>query len=317
MADSAPASEFFEKEPPPSSLSGVEEQVNNFVNENKGKPVVIITAGGTSVPLERNTVRFVDNFSGGNRGAASAEYFIEGGYAVIYLHRKQALRPYSRHFLLRHPRGEFLDFLEENNQGEIKVKQNWEEKAKKLVKQHNEARSSLLCLPFTSLSDYLHSLKAVCCATSKALSDGKEEGGKGLMVYLAAAVSDFYVPYEEQATHKIQSRDVGSDGLQLTLRPVPKMLGLVKEWAPNAFVVSFKLETDENIINKKVEQSFKYGQNIIIANLLQSYKNRVVIHSNNGQQEVVERSEEEASEQMDIEKKMIPQVTKQHQAHMK
>lgn len=31
-------------------------------------------SGGTIVPLERNTVRFVDNFSGGNRGAASAEY---------------------------------------------------------------------------------------------------------------------------------------------------------------------------------------------------------------------------------------------------
>ena len=35
---------------------------------------------------------------------------------------------------------------------------------------------------------------------------------------------------------------------------VPKMLGVLKHvWAPEAFVVSFKLETDENILLKKVQ----------------------------------------------------------------
>ena len=35
--------------------------------------------GGTIVPLEKNTVRFIDNFSTGSRGAASAEYFLAQG----------------------------------------------------------------------------------------------------------------------------------------------------------------------------------------------------------------------------------------------
>ena len=50
------------------------------------------------MPLEHNTVRFVDNFSAGTRGAASAEYFLDHGYAVIFMHRVKSLEPFTRHF---------------------------------------------------------------------------------------------------------------------------------------------------------------------------------------------------------------------------
>ncbi len=40
----------------------------NLINTN------CLQSGGTTVPVERNTVRFLDNFSSGQRGAASAEY---------------------------------------------------------------------------------------------------------------------------------------------------------------------------------------------------------------------------------------------------
>lgn len=41
-------------------------------------PILILgfPIGGTTVPLEKNTVRFIDNFSSGARGAASAEHFL-------------------------------------------------------------------------------------------------------------------------------------------------------------------------------------------------------------------------------------------------
>ena len=39
--------------------------------------IVVVTSGGTTVPLERNCVRFVDNFSSGTRGALSAEQFLK------------------------------------------------------------------------------------------------------------------------------------------------------------------------------------------------------------------------------------------------
>lgn len=59
---------------------------------------IFLQSGGTTVPLEHNTVRFVDNFSAGTRGSASAEYFLEHGYAVIFMHRQKSLEPFTRHF---------------------------------------------------------------------------------------------------------------------------------------------------------------------------------------------------------------------------
>ena len=52
------------------------------------------------VPLERNTVRFLDNFSQGTRGAVSAEYFLRHGYAVIFLYRQRTLLPFARQLTL-------------------------------------------------------------------------------------------------------------------------------------------------------------------------------------------------------------------------
>jgi phosphopantothenate-cysteine ligase len=37
------------------------------------------------VPLEVKTVRFIDNFSTGNRGATSAEYFLKVLVACLHL----------------------------------------------------------------------------------------------------------------------------------------------------------------------------------------------------------------------------------------
>ena len=50
-------------------------QLQKFIDDSiqLRKKVVIVTSGGTTVPLEKNTVRFIDNFSTGARGAVSAE----------------------------------------------------------------------------------------------------------------------------------------------------------------------------------------------------------------------------------------------------
>ena len=65
------------------------------------------------MPLEHNTVRFVDNFSAGTRGSASAEYFLDQGYAVIFMHRLKSLEPFVRHFSGQ----QFLDMLELTESG--------------------------------------------------------------------------------------------------------------------------------------------------------------------------------------------------------
>ena len=64
-----------------------------------GRRIACVTSGGTTVPLERNTVRFIDNFSTGNRGAATTEQLLALDYAVIFLHRAHSAFPYARQLL--------------------------------------------------------------------------------------------------------------------------------------------------------------------------------------------------------------------------
>ena len=54
-------------------ITRVKEFVEGFASRDDSRGVVLITSGGTSVPLEKNTVRSVENFSTGSRGAKSAE----------------------------------------------------------------------------------------------------------------------------------------------------------------------------------------------------------------------------------------------------
>ena len=95
-------------------------------------------------------------------------------------------------------------------------------------------------------------------------------------MYLAAAVSDFYIPTHDMETHKIQS-SIGS--LDIHLDGVPKMLGALRqEWAPEMFNVSFKLETDEAILLKKARGAIdKYSMDCVVANILHTRYDRVTL----------------------------------------
>lgn len=53
---------------------------------------------------------------------------------------------------------------------------------------------------------------------------------------------------------------------------------LVKEWVPDAFVVSFKLETDKDLLISKALQAIdKYQHQIVIANLLETRKKEIFV----------------------------------------
>ncbi|KAJ7396467.1 hypothetical protein BTVI_144989 [Pitangus sulphuratus] len=62
----------------------------------RGRRVALVTSGGTQVPLEARAVRFLENFSSGRRGAASAERLVGLGYGVCFLHRARSVFPWAR-----------------------------------------------------------------------------------------------------------------------------------------------------------------------------------------------------------------------------
>ena len=91
---------WFEENPAPKNAEVIQSQVEAFCTLHQRNGIILVTSGGTTIPFEKNTVRFIDNFSQGTRGSASTEYFLQHDQdiAVIFLYRSTTLRPFTRHF---------------------------------------------------------------------------------------------------------------------------------------------------------------------------------------------------------------------------
>eukprot|EP00028_Trichosphaerium_sp_Am-I-7-wt_P007574 CAMPEP_0168535556 /NCGR_PEP_ID=MMETSP0405-20121227/18814_1 /TAXON_ID=498012 /ORGANISM="Trichosphaerium sp, Strain Am-I-7 wt" /LENGTH=68 /DNA_ID=CAMNT_0008562973 /DNA_START=593 /DNA_END=796 /DNA_ORIENTATION=- len=63
------------------------------------------------------------------------------------------------------------------------------------------------------------------------------------------------------------------------------MLYLVtNEWCPNAFIVSFKLETDVSMLPGKSMTALKsYGHQLVIGNILGTHKDEVTLFEPKGE----------------------------------
>jgi phosphopantothenate---cysteine ligase (ATP) len=286
--------DYFGKNPPSKSLDQDVSLARKFVQRHaaEGRKVVLVTSGGTTVPLENQTVRYIDNFSAGTRGATSAEYFLRAGYAVIFLHRQFSLLPYSRHY--SHNTRSFLDFMREDSEGRVVVEEEHQQEMLHVLRQYTFAKQNnlLLVLTFVTVTEYLWKLRE--------LAKIMHPLGSKALFYLAAAVSDFFVPKDRMVEHKIQSSDgftqynetndtrqaarTEGSSLIIDLDPVPKFLKqLVDAWAPDAIIVSFKLETDPAILVQKAQYSLdKYAHHLVIGNLLMTRKWEVVFVSKEG-----------------------------------
>ncbi|XP_048477650.1 phosphopantothenate--cysteine ligase [Plutella xylostella] len=298
---------FFAVHLPPTDFEDNRSLLKEFCerHDRHGHKIVLVTSGGTTVPLEHNTVRFVDNFSAGKRGAASAEYFLEHGYAVIFMHRQKSLEPFTRHFTGQ----KLLDMLDIQERGPnttITVKPDSVDVLAPVLLRYKAAHSAgaILHVAFTTVSEYFWLLRAACESLSAL--------GPRAVLYLAAAVSDFYVPKDRVPTHKMQS---GSGAPVIQLHLVPKMLApLVNLWMPSAYVVSFKLETDENLLIPKARAALdKYKHKMVVANMLQTRHHRVVLVTPESSQEIL-LTREEVHAGADIESPLVASIVQLHAA---
>ncbi|ARF02690.1 SWPV1-087 [Shearwaterpox virus] len=285
-----------------------ENRINDWIKKQcyKQRKVILIASGGTRVSLEKNAVRFLENFSTGMRGAISVEKFIEKGYAVCFLHRDSSLFPWIRN--LPSGRG-LLDLFEIKNMDTYKEVFSLKDEDKNSVmvnglKSYKKALDddALLVIDFTCVYQYLKLLQKITEALSIM--------GSNAMIYLAAAVSDFYIPYEDMPEHKIDST---GEEITIKMKTVPKMLShLVNDWAPNAFVVSFKLETDDSIVIKKARDALtKYKHHAVIANLMKDRRTNVVIITKDSEHNLVLSEKEKLGGKV-IEDKIVESLVMSH-----
>jgi phosphopantothenate-cysteine ligase len=127
--------------------------------------------------------------------------------------------------------------------------------------------------------------------------------------------------------HKIQS---AKGPLSLSFHLVPKLLRpLVRHWCPRAFVISFKvllhtlspndssifafvlqLETDESILLEKAQHALrKYGHRLVIANILSTRKQRVLLVQESQQEEITISD----ADDLEIESKIVENVVMKHE----
>lgn len=301
---------FFDSAPPLKDGIDIDRKITEFIERhsplsgNLGeRRIVCVTSGGTTVPLERRCVRFIDNFSSGHRGAASTEYFLKAGYGVIFLYRRGSCQPYCRSL----PDDPFLECFEFTQESNVQVSESHFEVVKKAISNHHAAiaEGMLLKLPYTTIFEYLQILHKIAVPM-------RTLGGRG-MFYLAAAVSDFYVPWNSMAEHKIQS---ASGPLDMRLVQVPKMLSMLRKiWAPLAFCISFKLETDSNILLQKADMALqKYKMHAVVANELSTRKDEVVVVTSN---ERISVKRDKAVAGDDVENHLIKLLVDRHSLYIK
>lgn len=353
-------------------------------HQSHHRPIALVTSGGTAADLEMQTVRFIDNFSTGKRGAISVEEFLKRGYAVIHLWREGSAAPYSRvlseilgvrqgnHGLGFDALGYLFDGQIVGNENErkeneqlfdnedpflssphkktvgIKTVKSDDSSFSRMNLKSNVSNSTLLqiklrersevvksglllTLKFRTVEEYLAKLK-IC---SEAINDCQSLG----LIYLTAAVSDFYIPKSQMSEHKIQSQEYGlseTDGVKsesialdennclcIQLSPVPKMIPLLrKEYAPNAFCVSFKLETDKNILLEKSKLAIqKYNVHMVIGNVLSTRYDKVLVSQNHSsfgnhstdEDNLVETTEiSKSSTDKELEEALVTHVIEKH-----
>lgn len=298
--------EYFGSTPAPAGLDGAVSAVRAFIARHRAaaRRVVLVTSGGTIVPLEVQMVRFLDNFSAGTRGSASAEYFLGHGYAVLFMYRQRSLEPFAR----RLTRGSLLDYLQVDREHgrRVEVRQELQQQLGDTLNAYERILNAgtLLKLTFTTVDEYLFMLRAIAQEMAVLARDA--------LFYLAAAVSDFYIPTAQMAGHKIQS-DGGP--LRMVLQQVPKLLApLVRDWAPEAYTVSFKLETDPALLLPKTRKSLDaYRHQLVIGNLLATRKRRVLLVSPT-ECMPIELSDDDLACGVEIESLIVAELVRRHTA---
>lgn len=97
------------------------------------------------------------------------------------------------------------------------------------------------------------------------------------------------------------------------MKMVPKMLSpLVKDWAPKAFVISFKLETDAGILLERARRALDtYHHQAVVANVLDTRRGYVLVVTRDHATELALTAAEEQA-RLEIEEKIVGNLVLAH-----
>ncbi|TDH70717.1 hypothetical protein CCR75_008872 [Bremia lactucae] len=291
--------DFFNATPqdPRWELSAIQSKVENFITtqlDNQRRGIAFITSGATIVPLDPETSTFVDMAPQllEHRGPACAEYLLQVGYAVIFVHRLHSMKPFTRHFQKYIQNGALMDMFQIKDDGIVFSGMGIPQQLQlqKITQLYTECSNRILYISFTSVQQYLMLTRI----TAKAMEAAKDRG----IVLLAASLMDFYVPVDPSVPEvdfsTIASKTVTSSILSPSFAPkhpkskhlkklskkknsgdfsvnfvrVPNIIRMIrKNWCPKAFLVTCKHQlASGQDIESAHDDLEKWGADVIAGN---------------------------------------------------
>lgn len=149
-------SHFFAKALKPDNIDEILKKTQAFIKNEK---VILITSGGTKVPIEKANVRNIQNFSTGKRGALLCEYFLKINKKVIFLYCKDSAVPYEHnlHCMLKL---ENVDL--QGNQFLLNVNKEQHKSLFESFINYKKYSKNLLLLPYETVYEYGFYLLELC-----------------------------------------------------------------------------------------------------------------------------------------------------------
>lgn len=199
---------------------------------------ILVTSGGTKIPIDR--VRDITNMSKGTFGSKIATELLKMEHSVVFFKAKGSVAPFELKLDLR------LSGFHENY-GKLIVEYT---KLAPLVHKYSEYE-------YATFDQYAERLKFII---------GVEQPD---VIVLAAAVSDYGV--ENFVDGKMRS----NNDYQIKLKQLPKLIYHIKEWAPKAKLVGFKMlvnSRDYELIEASKRSIADNKCDMIVANDLQEIK---------------------------------------------
>jgi len=203
---------------------------------------ILVTSGGTRVPVDR--VRHIANMSRGTFGSKLATSLLceNPSAELTFLRAVGSCSPLSVN----------ID-IHSNDSIECALK-----RLSDVVSLQSSVKGRYSEVSYKSFSDYAHSLEDIC------------KNQRPDIVFLAAAVSDYGT---KPLKGKVRSK---SAEMSIPLKKLPKLIGRVRRWCPNAYLVGFKLlvdSTEKELIDAARDSIKKNGCDIVVANDLRDIQN--------------------------------------------
>lgn len=197
---------------------------------------ILVTSGGTKIPID--SVRDITNMSTGTFGSKIGFELLKLGHELVFYKAKNSKSPMSLN----------IDLTKGYELGQFT---SWYNSRSKFISKYVE-------YDYSTFDQYAEGLKFIIAVEQPDV------------IVLAAAVSDYGV--ENTVKGKMRSNDM----FNIKLTQLPKLINRVKEWAPNAKLVGFKLlvnSKESDLIAAAKRSIDENGCDLVVANDLDDIKN--------------------------------------------